>query len=79
MESFENQIWIVCSEITTIAFWHGETTFSIPNAHSQGAEEPEEPPLFLPQDEGRTNIPLGCSNPTGSTVAKQHQAIRSGP
>lgn len=38
-ESFENQIWIVCSEITTITFWHGETTFSIPNAYPQGAEE----------------------------------------
>lgn len=39
-ESFENQIWMVCSEITTIAFWHGEITFSIATAYPQGAEEP---------------------------------------
>lgn len=39
MESFESQIWIVCSEITTTAFWHRKTTFSIPNG-PQGAEQP---------------------------------------
>lgn len=39
MESFESQIWIVCSEITTTAFWQGKTTFSIPNG-PQGAEKP---------------------------------------
>lgn len=76
MESFENQMWIVCSEITTTAFWHRKTTFSIPNC-PRGAEEPlgqclgpgpaarkrghPDPGIFLPQDEKRRNILLVCS------------------
>lgn len=81
MESFENQMWIICSEITTTAFWHRKTTFSIPNC-PQEAEEPlgqclgpglaarkrghPDPGIFLPQDERRRNILLVCS-----TRAKQ--------
>lgn len=99
MESFENQIWIVCSEINAITFWHREAIFSISNAYPQEAEEPvglwpdpgldvrkrepsgrlrgshghPGPAIFLPQDEGRRSIPLGCFNATGSTAAKQQQ------
>lgn len=44
-----------------------------PSGRLRGSHGHPDPAIFLPQDEGRRSIPLGCFNATGSTAAKQQQ------